>query len=69
MSGVHGALADSDGAAHDAVDAQHLERSARAHHVDDRIDRTDLVELDLVGVGAVHRTLHLGEQREHAMRT
>ncbi len=47
---AHGAVADRDRAADDGVDAEDLERDTDADDVDDRVERTDLVELDVIGV-------------------
>ena len=42
-------VADRDRAERDLVDAEHLERGAGADDVDDRVERADLVEVDVVG--------------------
>ncbi len=69
MSSAHRALADGDRAAHDAVDAQHLQRGTGAHHVDDRVERPDFVQLHLIGRHAVHRAFHFGQHSERALST
>ena len=48
----------------DLVDVEHLERGARADHVDDGVDAADLVEVDLLGRAAVQPALGLGERVE-----
>ena len=65
MLRAHCAMAGPDGSARQRVDAENFERGARAHDVDDRIDRPDLVELHVVHVDPVDLGLHLGQQREH----
>ena len=63
----HRALADGDRAADDALDAQRFQRGAAGDDVDDGVDRPDLVELDVVGGRAMHRSFDVGEQSEGAL--
>ena len=64
MSAPDRSVADADRAAHDLVDAERLERGACADDVDDRVERADLVELDVGRIDAVHRPLDLGQSGE-----
>src|SRR5205823_9891084 len=48
----------------DPVDRQHLEGGAGADDVDDGVDGTHLVEVDLAGVAAVQPALHVGQGGE-----
>ena len=50
------------------VDAEHLERGARADDVDDGVDAADLVEVDLVGRAPVEAALDLGQRGEGGLR-
>ena len=59
--GPDGAVADRDRAADDGVDPEDLERDADTDDVDDRVERADLVELDVAGVDAVDLAFDLGE--------
>ena len=52
----------------DGLDAQVHEAERRPHHVHDRVECADLVELDGVGGDAVHAPLGLGEAREDGER-
>ena len=55
-------MADCDRAADDGVDTQHIERDADADDVDDRVERANLVDLDVVCVHAVGLTFDLGKR-------
>ncbi len=67
MGRTHGALADGDRAAHDALDTERLQRRAGADDVDDGVDRPDLVELHVVGGRAVHLRFDFGEHAERGL--
>ena len=56
---------DGDRTAPDLVDGERFQRCARTDHVDDRVEGTDLVQLDVVRIDAVDRSLDLGEAGEH----
>ena len=63
-----GAGADGDRAAADVGDAERFERRAGTDHVDDRVERTHLVQLDVGGVDAVDGAFDRGEPGEHGSR-
>ena len=65
---AHGAVPDRDRAADDGVDAEDLERDADTDDVDDRVERTDLVELDVVGGDAMDLAFDLGERAVDGQR-
>ena len=48
---------------------ERLQRRAGADDVDDGVDRSDLVELDVVGGHAVHLSLDLGKHAEGSLGT
>ena len=55
MGGIDGALAHRNRSAAHGVDAERLERGAHAHDVHDGVERTDLVEVNLVGRNPVNQ--------------
>ena len=68
MRGPDRAAADVQRRRDDALDAERLERVHGADDVDDRIERADLVEVDLLERGAVNRRLGLAEPGEQLLR-
>ncbi len=60
----HRAGADVERRGHEALGLEPGEREDAAHDVDDRVDRPDLVEVDLLGRRAVDRGLGLGQPPE-----
>ena len=67
MSSAHHAGAGGHRAGPDVVDAQHLEGGARPHHVDDGVEATQLVEVDLLGRTPVEPALDLGHGGEDGL--
>ena len=57
-------MAHGDRRGDDPLDAQRVQRRGDADHVDDGVERADLVELDVGGVDAVDRALGLGQHGE-----
>ena len=55
-------MPDSDRAAGDGVDPEGLQRDTESDDVDDRVDRADLVELDIAGGHAMDLAFDLGER-------
>ncbi len=68
MGRCRGAHAGGDRTAEDEVDAQQLEGGAGADHVDDGVEATDLVEVDVLGSLAVQGALDLGQADEDPRR-
>jgi hypothetical protein len=54
-------VSDGDRAAPHVVDVERLQRRTHADDVDDRVERTDLVEFDLCRIDAVDRRFDLAE--------
>ena len=61
------ALARRDRAGLEAIDAQQVQADGRPDDVDDRIDRPDLVEVDLRQVDAVNLRLGLAQPQEDSL--
>ena len=61
--------ADRQRRAHDAVDAQVLQREGDAAHLPDRVDGADLVEVHLLGIDVVDPRLGVGEPPERLLRS
>ena len=68
MGGVDRAVPAADRAGDDTLDGQRVQRGGDPDDIDDRIERTDLVELHGIGVDAVHGAFGLGEHGEHVER-
>ena len=68
VSRRHHASPLGDGTGVDLVDVERFEGGAHADDVDDGVDRTDLVELDVVGLDAVQLALDGGESSEDGQR-
>ena len=68
MFALHRAAAHGKLRAHHLIDLQALERQAGAEDVDDRINRSNFVEVDLVGRFTVHLTLGVGQPAEDPPR-
>ena len=66
MGRPHPAAAEPHGAIVDPVDAQTLEPFDGADDVDERVDRSDLVQRHLLRRHAVHAALRLAQQPERA---
>ena len=64
VGGLDPALAGRNGAGLEAIHAQQVQPHRRADDVDDRIDRADLVKMDLREVDAVHLGLGLAQPQE-----
>ena len=64
MSGMDHALSDRQRAHMHRLDAEVDESERGADHVDDGVERADLVELDALDRHAVHVRLGLGQPRE-----
>ena len=60
--------ANGSGERDDALDAELVEEHERAADVDERVERAELVEVDVVGRDAVDAALDLGEARERVER-
>ena len=52
----------------DFLDRQHLQSNTRAHNIDDRIDRADLVEMNRVGRHRMDFSLGMRQPRERSQR-
>ena len=68
VSGAHHPYAVGHGARMHFVDAEELERCARADDVDDRVEAADLVEVHLLGGTAVEMAFGLRERIEGSER-
>ncbi len=68
MRGADAAAADVQRRRDDAIGAERLEREHGADDVDDRVERADLVQVDLVERRAVDGRLGLAEPREQRLR-
>ena len=69
VGGMHRALPDRDRTADDPLDTEHFECGTGTDDVDDRVDRPDLVELDVVGRHAMHRALDVRKRGEGGQRS
>ena len=67
VSRLDPAPARRDRAGLEAIDAQQVQADGRADDVDDRIDRTDFVEVDLRQVDAVDLRLGLAQLEEDSL--
>ena len=69
MGGPDHARAGDDHRGVERVDLEHLEGGARADDVDDGVEATDLVEVDLLRRTPVEAALGLGQRAEHRQRS
>ncbi len=68
MRRVHHSAAHVERRAHDVVGARPLEREHDADDVDDRVERADLVKVNLLHRHLVDGGLGLGQPLKHALR-
>ena len=68
VRGLDRAAAEPERPARDALDAEQPEPDHRADDIDDRVERADLVEVDIVDRDAMDRCLGLGQPREDPKR-
>ena len=60
--------ANGSGERDDALDTELVEERERTADVDERVERAELVEVDVLGRNAVDAALDLGEARERLQR-